>query len=235
MMKKMLNRGISASGAASDELKLSALLGSSYVDKIVEEQNVKLLAQRDRHASELKLLIAEELKLIPEFDKNVSKAQADVEEKFTALQAARGELGKLLSDRDNFMHRSLYKRQLHEKELRELAPFIDDAICELRDLMEQNQNIRISEAEVSKKRSDLRGPAQTIVILSDRNYAGEWRSNVAAAIRQLEGMKLEPDFAKFPERIAEILSSIRNPKSFPVDRITIDTGTGERKVEVDVQ
>lgn len=90
MMKKMLNRGISASGAASDELKLSALLGSSYVDKIVEEQNVKLLAQRDRHASELKLLIAEELKLIPEFDKNVSKAQADVEEKFTALQAARG-------------------------------------------------------------------------------------------------------------------------------------------------
>lgn len=48
-------------------------------------------------------------------------------------------------------------------------------------------------------------------------------------------MKLEPDFAKFPERIAEILSSIRNPKSFPVDRITIDTGTGERKVEVDVQ
>jgi hypothetical protein len=67
MLKKMLNRSVSASELQTDDRKLAALLSSSIVGKMLDEHEDALKVIRERHAVELKNVETAELAKFPQY------------------------------------------------------------------------------------------------------------------------------------------------------------------------
>ncbi len=229
MIKKALGRlGLSAP-ALSNEQKIASFLSSPVVADILQKQDADLLSNRQRHAGELAKLREITIGQLPDLDARVAKDQAAFLKAQSELSEAQTNLRRSYAEKASFLAQSTARQAAYEGELRASAPFLDQAILALTDLLYKNQNIKVSESGAEKKFNTF-GVEQDQKITTNALAARTWYSDVGEAIRELDAMKLDPDHTRFPARIEEIMAKIHDPDNLPTNIITIEADSGKQTV-----
>lgn len=201
--------------------RLSALLASPGVNQLLEEQAERLLEEREAHADAIRRIADEQSAKLPDFDTRLATQMAKIVELGESLANAKAEWLALDSEKRTFLNSTNFARNMHEKELRRTAPLIDDFLAELYALAGKYQNLAPSE-QLVEARQNNQGTVRREVYYTDAESALSWQSDLTEIIRAAEALKLNPDFRRFPDRIAKLRSLVADPGKFEMKVKTVD-------------
>jgi len=226
MMKSLAFNRNKKTTPAHDE-GVSLLLESSFMEKIYKERDDKLKADRRRHADAIAALNDQAVKEGLAFDNKIAKAAATLQDAERALLAAREALAILHNEKRGFFAQIGVQKNMHESELRESAPYIDDAKSHLLDQMAAASNIQTLESKQTRETAF----GVTGVLETNIEAAQRWHAEAAAAFTELEALKLEPDHTAFPAKIEKILGRLHDPENLPVEIYEVVNGRVGNKLK----